>query len=265
MDYIEQLIALAVIMVIFIIVVIIEMRVLRKRRMSRSKKEPLEDQAYNAILNARAISNTLARDGTNLSSANKTLDLADQALKRGDYRGSLSMTDQAKDLMKTVKVRPDVAAEPTVGGGFVETEPTTKEVLKDKFPENYMESRFSKSLALEAIENARESRLDVSEAERLLGLCDDCESADDYIQALSYAVQSKKAAEEAEALSTVEPKTTGPGRETQTCSSCGADVPLGDAFCRKCGAKAVVACGSCGKRSNEGDVFCRSCGTHMES
>jgi len=263
MDPIEQLIVLAVIMVIFIIVVIIEMRVLRKRRMSRSKKEPLEDQAYNAILNARAISNTLARDGTNLSSANKTLDLADQALKRGDYRGSLSLTDQAKDLMKTVKVRPDVAAEPTVGGGFVETEPTTKEVLKDKFPENYMESRFSRSLASEAIGKARGSGLDVSEADRLLVLCDECESADDYTQALSYAVQSRKAAEEA--LSGVRPETAGAEREAQTCSSCGADALPEDAFCRKCGAKAVVVCDGCGKKPDEADVFCRSCGTRVKS
>ncbi|MEE9507335.1 MAG: hypothetical protein V3V98_09380, partial [Thermoplasmata archaeon] len=143
MEYVEQLLVLGVIMVIFIIVVIVEMRILRKRRMSRTKKEPLEDQAFNAILNARAISNTLARDGTNLSSVNKALDHADQALRRGDYRGSLNLTDQAKDLMKTVKATSDPVAEPAARDGFVESEPTTKEVLKDKFPENYMESRFS--------------------------------------------------------------------------------------------------------------------------
>ena len=263
MDPIEQLIVLAVIMVIFIIVVIIEMRVLRKRRMSRTKKEPLEDQAYNAILNARAISNTLARDGTNLSNVNKTLDQADQALRRGDYRSSLNMTDQAKDLMKTVKVTPSTVAEPVARDGFVESEPTTKEVLKDKFPENYMESRFSRSLASEAIGKARGSGLDVSEADRLLVLCDECENVDDYTQALSYAVQSRKAAEEA--LSGVRPETAGAEREAQTCSSCGADALPDDAFCRKCGAKTVVVCDGCGKKPDEDDVFCRSCGTRVKS
>lgn len=262
MEPTEQLIALAVIMVIFIIVVIIEMRILRKRRTSRSKKEPLEDQAFNAILNAKAISNTLARDGTNLSNVNKTLDQADQALRRGDYRGSLNLTDQAKDLMKTVNATSDTVAEPAARDGFVESEPTTKEVLKDKFPENYMESRFSRSLALEAIGKARESGLDVSEADRLLVLCDECESTDDYTQALSYAVQSRKVVEEA--FSGVKPKTAGAEQEAQTCSSCGADIHPEDAFCRKCGAKAVVVCEGCGKKPDEGDVFCRSCGTRVK-
>lgn len=263
MEYIEQLLVLGVIMVIFIIVVIVEMRILRKRRMTRSKKEPLEDQAFNAILNARAISNTLARDGTNLSNVNKTLDQADQALRRRDYRGSLNLTDQAKVLMKTVKVTSDTVAEPAAQDSFVESEPTTKEVLKDKFPENYMESRFSRSLALEAIGKARDSGLDVSEADRLLVLCDECESTDDYTQALSYAVQSRKAAEET--LSGAKPETIGVEREAQTCSSCGADIHPEDAFCRKCGAKTVVVCDGCGKKPDEADVFCRSCGTRVRT
>ncbi len=258
-----QLVALIVIMVVFIIVVIIEMKILRKRRETGSRKEPLEDQAFNAILNARAISNTLARDGTNLSNVNNLLDQADQALKRGDHRGSLNLTDQAKDMMKTVKTRFDVAAEPTNEGGFVETQPTTKDLLKDKFPENYLETKFSRSLASEAIRKAKDMRLDVSEAERLLRFCDDFASEEDYAQALSFAVQSKKVAEGV--LSTAEPEPAGVEQETQICSSCGADILSGDAFCRKCGAKAVVGCDGCGRKPAEGDAFCRSCGTRIES
>jgi hypothetical protein len=258
----EQLLALIVIMVILIIVVIIEMRFLRKRREKRSKKEPFGDQAFNAILNARAISNTLARDGTDLSSVNGILDRADQALKRGDVRGSLDLTDQAKDLMKTVRTRSDSTTEPTVEGGFVETEATTKELLKDKFPENYLETKFSRSLASETIEKARGARLDVSEAERLLELCDNYASQENYTQALSYAIHSKKVAEQA--VSVAEPSAAEIG-ESSSCSSCGTGILPGDVFCRKCGLKIVGVCEECGNKPDEDDAFCRKCGTHLKS
>lgn len=255
-----QLLALVVVMVVMIVVVIIEMRYLRKRREARSRKEPLHDQAYNAILNARAISNTLSRDGTDLSSVNDMISRADEALKRGDARGSLDLTDQAKEAMKTVKIRSDKETKPTSDEGFSETEPTTKELLKDKFPDNYLEAKFSRSLASETIEKARNKQLDVSEAERLLSLCDDCASQDDYTQALSYAIQSKKALEET--MSTKAPTRPEP-EESGSCSSCGEDILTDDAFCRKCGAKKADVCENCGKKPDSGDAFCRSCGTPL--
>ena len=50
------------------------------------------------------------------------------------------------------------------------------------------------------------------------------------------------------------------------CPSCGTAVLEGDAFCRKCGAKAPVPriCRSCRSTVPEGDGFCRSCGTPFE-
>lgn len=253
---------LLIILLIFIIVVLIELRFLRKKRMAISKKEPLEDQAFNALLNARAISHTLARDGTDLSSVNDLLGQASQALERGNYRVSLELTDRAKEMMKTVKARSEAPPEPRGEEGFVEMEATTKEVLMKKFPDNYLESRFSRSLAVEAIQEAKDASLAVSEAERFLKLCDDCMNEDDYTQALSYAVQSKKAAEDA--LSTVGTGATEVVELSRTCMSCGADVLSGDMFCRKCGIK-VVVCGSCGKEPEKGDIFCRSCGARIES
>jgi ribosomal protein L40E len=263
MGYEVELLVLIAVMVVLVIVVIIEMRILRKRREKRSKKEPLGDQAFNAILNARAISNILARDGTNLSSVNGILDRADQALKRGDSRGSLELTEQAKEMMKGVKMKSDQSTVPSEGGGFVETEPTTKELLKDKFPDNYLETKFSRSLASEGIEKAKRAKLDISEAERLLGLCDDCASQEDYAQALSYAIQAKKVAEDA--MSEVKPAEAEDVQGSQTCSSCGADIAPGDAFCRKCGIKTLEVCEDCGKQPEEGDTFCRSCGSPLES
>lgn len=255
----DRIIVLIVIMVIFFVVILVEFWYLRKRRASKAKKEPLEDQAFNAVLNARAISNTLARDGTDLSGVNDILDRADAALQRGDFRGSLDLTDRAKEMMKTVKAKSDVLPE-TKGGDFAETEPTTKEVLRKKFPNNYLESRFSRSMAAESIQKAKDSSLDISEAERLLQKCDECADREDYTQALSYAVRSRKLAEDA--VGGAGPKGTAAG---STCSSCGAEVLEDDAFCRKCGAKAEIVCNECGKKPQKDDVFCRACGSSLES
>ncbi|MFQ6107788.1 MAG: zinc ribbon domain-containing protein [Thermoplasmata archaeon] len=257
----DRTIVLVMILVIFAIITFIELRYFRKRRMAVSKKEPLEDRAFNALLNARAISNTLARDGTDLSGVNEVLGRARAALETGDYRGSLELTDRAKDMMKTVKVKSDAPSMLEGEGEFLESQPTTKEVLKDKFPDNYLESRFSRSLAAEAIERARDARLDVSDAERLLRQCDDCVAVEDYTQALSYAVQSKKAAEGVLSVT----KAKAPEAPGNVCRSCGAGIHVGDKFCRKCGAKAILTCNHCGKEPEEGDVFCRGCGARLES
>ncbi|MFQ5910824.1 MAG: zinc ribbon domain-containing protein [Thermoplasmata archaeon] len=258
----NQTIALLVILLVFIFVILIEVRFLRKRRMTRSRKAPLEDQAFNALLNARAISNTLARDGTDLRGVNDVLSQANQSLEKGDFRGSLELTDYAKEMMKTVKAKSEAAFEPEGTREFVETEPTTKEVLKKKFPENYLEARFSRSLAVELLQKAKDAGLDLSDAERLLRLCDDCVNEEDYTHALSYAIQSKKVAEDA--LSTVSPE-VAKVEQSQTCRSCGVEILSGDMFCRKCGTKVNAVCDGCGKKLEEGDAFCRACGARLES
>lgn len=257
----DRIIILVVILLIFIIVVLIELRHLRRRRKVAPKKEPLEDQAFNALLSARAISNTLARDGTNLSGVNDVLGEADMALKERNFRVSLELTDRAKETMKTIKARSEAPPKSEGGENFVETEVTTKEMLKDKFADNYLESKFSRSLAAEAIEKAKSANAEVSEAERLLGLCDDFVEREDYTQALSYAVQSKKSAEDAIPARRSEVKAVA----SEKCPSCGAEVVPADAFCRKCGTKLATGCPKCGREPEEGDVFCRSCGASLET
>jgi hypothetical protein len=259
----DRTIILVVILLIFVIVVLIELRHIRRKRKLAPKKEPLEDQAFNALLSARAISSTLARDGTDLSGVNNVLSEADQALKGKNYRVTLELTDRAKEMMKTIKARSEAPPKSESEEEFVETDVTTKEMLKDKFADNYLESRFSRSLAAEAIEEAKSANAEVSEAERLLGLCDDCVEGEDYTQALSFAVQSKKSAEDA--ISAGRGEVAEKAAVSQECPSCESGIVPEDAFCRKCGTKLVTGCSSCGKRPEEGDVFCRSCGSKLES
>lgn len=259
----DRTVILVVILLIFIIVVLIELRHIRRKRKLVPKKEPLEDQAFNALLSARAISNTLARDGTNLSGVNDVLGEADMALKERNFRVTLELTDRAKEMMKMIKARSEAPPKSEGGEDFVETEITTKEMLKDKFADNYLESKFSRSLAMEAIGKAKSANAKVSEAEKLLGLCDDCVEREDYTQALSYAVQSKKSAEEA--ISARKGEAAHKAVGSKRCPSCGAGTIPEDAFCRKCGTKLVIGCPSCGKEPEEGDVFCRSCGSSLET
>lgn len=53
---------------------------------------------------------------------------------------------------------------------------------------------------------------------------------------------------------------------TVICSSCSEEVPLGTAFCSKCGAKMneIKKCSNCETELTEGSDFCSECGTKVE-
>ena len=57
-----------------------------------------------------------------------------------------------------------------------------------------------------------------------------------------------------------------------TCTSCGAEIPTGSAFCSSCGTAAPVVeapvgpvCSNCGAALTEGSAFCTSCGASVSA
>src|SRR5215813_4872517 len=50
-----------------------------------------------------------------------------------------------------------------------------------------------------------------------------------------------------------------------TCSTCGAENPLGQKFCGECGARLAALCPSCGTANPPGQKFCGECGTPLEA
>jgi ribosomal protein L40E len=66
-----------------------------------------------------------------------------------------------------------------------------------------------------------------------------------------------------EAKAPAAPHVEIPRPANRSCASCGAELLVGDPFCRKCGVKVErpVACAKCGASLKADDTFCRKCGT----
>ncbi|MGZ8702031.1 MAG: zinc-ribbon domain-containing protein, partial [Gaiellaceae bacterium] len=48
-----------------------------------------------------------------------------------------------------------------------------------------------------------------------------------------------------------------------TCTSCGAENPVGQKFCGECGNALAAVCSSCGAANPPGQRFCGECGTAL--
>ena len=48
------------------------------------------------------------------------------------------------------------------------------------------------------------------------------------------------------------------------CTSCGASIPAGSKFCRKCGRSLAGVCPDCGKEVGANDEFCNNCGAKLK-
>ena len=65
----------------------------------------------------------------------------------------------------------------------------------------------------------------------------------------------------------IQPQIEADKPKTVICTSCGAEIPSGSAFCGKCGGKVVVnknkICPKCGSSVPYDDVFCNNCGERL--
>lgn len=280
--------------IVMIVVVWVELNVLRKKskaRRERSGRQPqdLQDEAHNALITTRAIASTLAeRSGIHSDDVDSTLQEAQTAYDRRNYRVSIDLTKQAKDRLVALKgaltAHGDEAKLAALGSAPDTDEPTTKEVLAKQYPPNLIQSKFSISIAETSIEAAEASGRDVTTARSLLSAARSRYDSQDYGGALSIARQADKSARgEAIAASAATPVAASsvasapagsPSSEAakpaavpsgSACPSCGAPMKPDDAFCRKCGTRAVLTnCPTCGASLLADDAFCRKCGTRVQ-
>lgn len=292
MDLDPMTTALVVLVILMIGVTWFELRYLRKSskaRRVRSAKRPdeLSDDAHNAMVTTKAIVSTMEHAGIRSEDVDGLMREAQLALGRRNYRVAIDLTTRAKERLMTIKkerqAKGDLALVDNPPASGAEAEPTTKERLQKDFPPNMLQAKFSISVAESSIDVGRAAGRDVAQAQTLLADARSRYDAQDFGGALTVARNAERIAR-GEAASTVVSSTSpspapaaapGPSAATASpapmpipagskCSSCGAPMKEGDAFCRKCGAQVVLtACPTCGAPLLGDDIFCRKCGTRL--
>ncbi|TLZ71637.1 MAG: zinc ribbon domain-containing protein [Methanobacteriota archaeon] len=272
----DLLLIVLVVVIVLTIITFLELRFFRSFVKKRQTREDLPDRAHNALLTSKAIAESLRTSGVVTAAADDVIREADGAYRRRDYRVTIELADRAKDILKSEKARHDKMGDlsrlgRTGSGGS--DEPTTKEVLQKELPPNYVQAKFTISLAEERIVAAREAGRATGPAEGFLATARSSFDSKDYDGALRLAVKSRRLAD-GEAIAEAPPPAAGgtppvraeveiPRPANRACASCGSELLTGDTFCRKCGVKVErpTACPKCGTALKEDDAFCRTCGT----
>jgi hypothetical protein len=250
----------------------LEIRMMRNRRRKKEARGEMPDRAHNTILGAKAIAETLGRQGVRNVEADDLIVEAETAATNRNYRVAVELADRAKGVLRAEKARHhakgDLAKLETARPAPKE-EPTTKEKLTKELPPNFVQAKFSMNLAREEIASARARGQVVTEADAMLAQAQATFDAQDYTGALAQAsrarrlLESPAAAPPPKSATPAAPPPPSSAAKTRPCSSCGAPVAVDDAFCRKCGARMPVArqCPECGTEVAADDAFCRKCGT----
>lgn len=284
--------ALVLLVILLTAVTWFELRYLRKsakgRRVRSAKRsDDLSDDAHNAMVTTKAIVATMDRAGVRSEEVDGMMREAQMALDRHNYRVAVELTTRAKDRLMTLRkerqAKGDLAGLDAASPAAAESEPTTKERLQKDFPPNMLQAKFTLSLAESSIDTGRSAGRDVGTAQTLLADARSRYDAQDYDGALAGARTADRSARgETVSVPAPSPKPTAPPTEAlaptaaaapaaarpvpagSVCSSCGAPMKAGDAFCRKCGTQVILtACPNCGAPLQGDDIFCRKCGTRL--
>jgi len=217
----ERLILVAILAGLMLFVVFFELRVMRSKSKEVRIASQRKDEAYNAMLTIRSVMNSVRNRGGKVGNAPAMLDLAKEAINRGNYDSCISYCEKAKSEIVTPKRTLKVAAESEVedeGEGEDEGDLEARERLEamaenivskrgasadvDSYkgtklasPKegNYLGAKFEISTAKSDIARAAKSGLETSSAEGLLVEAEAAYTAGDYDKALSLAVRSRKA------------------------------------------------------------------------
>jgi hypothetical protein len=273
----ERLILVAILAGLMLFVVFFELRVMRSKSKEVRIASQRKDEAFNAVLTTRSVMNSVRNRGGKVGNAPAILDLAKEALNRGNYDSCISYCDKAKSEIVTPKRTLKGAPEPEdedEPGGDLEAKERLEAVAENIVSKrsaaaegdsykgtkltgpkegNYLGAKFEISTAKSDIARAAKSHLETSSAEGLLVEAEAAYTAGDYDKALSLAVRSRKAIGsepeeeviplrgENERPAPAEPKVFDVEEPkapgARLCPVCAADVEPEDMFCPKCGAK----------------------------
>jgi predicted RNA-binding Zn-ribbon protein involved in translation (DUF1610 family) len=240
---------------------------MRSRFKRKKKSSDLSDRAYNDVRTTESILNMLKRDSVDTSAAQPYITEAKAALSRRDYHSCIEYAEKAKFALKKAKTQANLKPfwdEPSNERGIEKAK--SEESPDSKLPENYMQSKFTISLAEDAIKTASKKGKDISEAQEFLKLSTEAFENGIYSEALKLALRSKKCAEGIEKEGDIIELSICDEPGKYECPNCGGNVKANDIFCRKCGAKIEreLSCPNCGESINTNDIFCGKCGEKIK-
>jgi len=249
------------------LILFLEWKFMRSRFKRKKKDSDLSDRAYNEVKTTESIFNMLKRDSIDTSAAQPYLTEAKVALSRSDYHSCIEYAEKAKFALKKAKTQANLKPfwdESSEEGGIGKER--SEEALDSNLPENYMQSKFTISLAEDAIQTALKKGKDISEAQEFLKLSTEAFEIRDYSTALKLALRSKKCAEGLEEEGGIIELSVSSESDEYECPNCGENVKANDIFCRKCGAKIEMKllCPNCGESINTYDIFCGKCGEKIK-
>jgi hypothetical protein len=292
----DKYILIIVLAILMVFVLYFEIRVMRGKAKEVKRRSQKKDEVYNSIITTRSVMNVMERQGKDVSAARECLNMAKDAMSRGEYESSTRYCEKAKDeLTKVRATRPVAQRTPAVeedegdsleevAKSILSSQPVSADgykgtKLQDDKGANYMSAKFELNTAKGEVSKAAADGYDVFKAERLVQEADSCFTTGDYTRALSLALKARKLIGPSESADTIPLTATdhpgAPPPEVEEveeveaaagrCKKCGATFHSDDAFCPRCGNRVVAErkCPDCGSEPREGDAFCRKCGARI--
>lgn len=248
-----------VIIAIVFVVIILAINMLKKISLKSKRNINLKDEAYNKIESTKSIAQILGKKGVKVGPAVAVLDKAQDLYNKGDYNGSLSLSEEARRILERSKLenaeipkeeRLETKKEDVKMNNEKEEDEnlSASYQLQKKYPENYLAAKFSLEMAQNMYENSDEKKKIL--AIEYLKLARIAFDENNYSDSLKYSIKTQKILKE-EIVEKKELK----------CPNCGVEVDPNDKFCWNCGfSLKVKKCPNCGAELRPNDKFCRSCG-----
>ncbi|MCK4757100.1 MAG: zinc ribbon domain-containing protein [Thermoplasmata archaeon] len=298
------IIILLITMVIVLAVEIMFIQSKKKKKLARLK-ETKSEEAFNKIHTTARIISLMRNQGVDVSEAERIIDTARRLQSQRNYDMAIDKAEAAKTALMRAKsdqdaLRPSYldsssssatpAYKPTarlIKPDYDEKDYDDEEaiysrpVTPDSRPENYLQAKF----LLQTVEDllSKKENKGIKGARKIFETASEEYESQNYTKALSLALKVDRMLKSSSvALINIgeEPvieDEDGEGEEVHhhpddvviheiACDSCGNDVELDDAFCRKCGEELdfMVVCPGCESEVEDDDQFCRKCGEKLE-
>jgi len=247
----KYIILFALVLVLVVVVLVLtrkfSKKALRGWLKNREDRVMKSDKAFNTLQAVKIISKNFEGQGIDVSSVKGIIEAAENEMELKNYTSTIELTERAKVRLIELKSKKDreedkqpepkpheIDAKDFEPSGKEGYEPTAKEMLHKKYPQNFLESKFTIGVAEEMLRNSKDKDV-TREAKTLLEQSKHCFEIEDYGSALRYSVQCKKLLEGAGIEVAREPLQKM--KEKLECPQCKYEANEYDIFCRKCGYK----------------------------
>jgi hypothetical protein len=260
-ETIKIIVLFAFLLILALLVIVITRRFSKKAMRTwlkdKGDQSHESDKAFNSLLAVKVISKNFEGQGLDVTPVKKLIEDSERKMKMKNYDASIETTETAKAILMELKAKKDSAGPDLDRPGDADIGPTeltqtelaqtelaasakddhsltAKEMIQKRYPQSFLQSKFTIGLAESLLESSRGRDLPLEEAKSLLEKSKDCFNNEDYENALQYSIQCKRLLEG----ESVEPPVQGPTHEAiekHECPQCKHEAKERDVFCRRCG------------------------------